>query len=86
MYISLDVLPYKKQSHKKDTAFMSVARKPARSLILMSTRAIKTAKIWQTFRFYRTSSSNKANSTRTIVAKGSKNDQYKPYSCLFSRV
>ena len=47
VYISLDVLPYKKQSHKKDTA---------RSLIPMSTRAIKTAKIWQNFHFYRTSS------------------------------
>ena len=42
MCISLDVLPYKEQSHKKDTTFMSVARKPARSLIPMSTRAIKT--------------------------------------------
>ena len=35
---------------------MGVARKPARSLIPMSTRAIKTAKIWQNFHFYRTSS------------------------------
>ena len=69
MCISLDVLPYKEQSHKKDTTFMSVARKPARSLIPMSTRAIKTEKYGKTFTFIELVPSKKANSYYRVKRK-----------------